>query len=145
MNNNIFVELKNVAMKLAGKSDTYSKKIYRLAQTLENQKNLYNNFDPSQETPNDMIENFESQNVAPFSNNNEADVTIPIESFVKPKESEVPVGDYEIHHCSVVFNAPRDIKESDMMNYILGIGEQLGVEVKKFEWEKEDPKQKSSK
>jgi hypothetical protein len=50
-----------------------------------------------------------------------------------------------VHHCSVTFYAPKDTQESDMMNYILGIGEKLGVEVKKFEWEKQDPKQKTSK
>ena len=150
--NTIAKELNKVASKLKGKSE-YSDKIYRLAQELENQENLYNNvnqFDPSQEQPevNTMLGNPESINIQPLVDNDaeikEPDATIPIESFIKPSSPEISP-DYNVNHCAVTFYAPKDVSKSEMMNYIMGIGEKLSVEVKKFEWEEEDAKPKSSK
>lgn len=152
MNKTIVAELNNVASKLKGKSDI-SHNIYRLAQELETQENMYNDmseFDPSQEQQvNTMLGHPEENKIAPMVDNDaeikEPDATIPIESFIKPGQPEMPSPDYNVNHCSVTFYAPKDVKKSDMMNHIMGIGEKLGVEVKKFEWEEEDVKPKSSK
>jgi hypothetical protein len=148
MSKTITAELRGVAKKLVGKSDKHSEKIYRLAQGIEDVQNLYNNFDPSQESSiSSMMGQPEGANIQPLADNkvDNGGATIPIESFIKPGEPTGPPPNYDVHHCSVTFYAPKDTQESDMMNYILGIGEKLGVEVKKFEWEKQDPKQKTSK
>lgn len=62
-----------------------------------------------------------------------------ISSFVKMRPGEEPVvDDRKTHTCTVVFKAPDGISEADMMNYILGIGKELGVDVGSFKWSKSD-------
>jgi hypothetical protein len=65
-----------------------------------------------------------------------------ISSFVKMRPGEEPVvDDRKTHTCTVIFKAPDGVSEADMMNYILGIGDQLGVDVESFKWSKSEAKQ----
>ena len=65
-----------------------------------------------------------------------------VSSFVKMRPGEEPVvDDRKTHTCTVVFKAPDGISEADMMNYILGIGKELGVDVGSFKWSKSDTQQ----
>jgi len=63
-----------------------------------------------------------------------------ISSYVK-KGPEEMVDDRRIHTCTVTFKAPPDVSEAEMMNYILGIGKELGVDVDSFKWAKSEAKQ----
>lgn len=38
------------------------------------------------------------------------------------------------HTCAITFEAPSDIDEHSMMDYIMGIQESLGAKVVKFSW-----------
>jgi hypothetical protein len=68
-----------------------------------------------------------------------------ISSFVKMKPGEEPVvDDRRTHTCTVVFKASEEVSESDMMNYILGISNELGVDVGSFKWSKSDTSGKTS-
>ena len=161
MKNIITSSLRDISQRLSGKSDEYSEKLLKMAQDIESAENLYKNqeFDPSQEIQGDGMQDpmqgemggmnemgeaggmGEEMPVQPFAAEEEnKDTTIPIESFVRNNQESVVPSNFDTHTCSVIFSAPKDIQESDMMNYILGIGKELGVEVKKFEWEKMDPK-----
>ncbi len=66
-----------------------------------------------------------------------------IDSFVKAPSgggrADV-VDDRRTHTCTVTFKAPPNISEADMMNYILGIGKHLKVDVDSFKWAKSDIK-----
>lgn len=65
-----------------------------------------------------------------------------ISSYVKMKPGEEPVvDDRKTHTCTVIFKAPDGVSEADMMNYILGIGGELGVDVESFKWSKSEAKQ----
>jgi len=65
-----------------------------------------------------------------------------ISSYVKMRPGEEPmVDDRKTHTCTVIFKAPDGVSESDMMNYILGIGQELGVDVESFKWSKAEVKQ----
>jgi hypothetical protein len=46
------------------------------------------------------------------------------------------------HTCSITFQAPSDVKEHDMMDYILGIESALGANVVKFTWTLSEDKNK---
>lgn len=68
-----------------------------------------------------------------------------ISSFVKMRPGEEPVvDDRKTHTCTVVFKAPDGVSEADMMNYILGIGKELGVDVGSFKWSKSDTQQQKT-
>lgn len=68
-----------------------------------------------------------------------------VSSFVKMRPGEEPVvDDRKTHTCTVVFKAPDGISEADMMNYILGIGKELGVDVGSFKWSKSDTQQQKT-
>jgi len=65
-----------------------------------------------------------------------------VSSFVKMRPGEEPVvDDRKTHTCTVIFKAPDGVSEADMMNYILGIGGELGVDVESFKWSKSEAKQ----
>jgi hypothetical protein len=38
------------------------------------------------------------------------------------------------HTCSITFDAPTEVNEHKMMDYIMGIEEALGAKVVKFSW-----------
>jgi hypothetical protein len=38
------------------------------------------------------------------------------------------------HTCSITFDAPEEVNEHKMMDYIMGIEEALGAKVVKFSW-----------
>jgi hypothetical protein len=38
------------------------------------------------------------------------------------------------HTCSITFEAPSDVDEHSMMDYIMGIQDALGAKVVKFSW-----------
>jgi hypothetical protein len=144
-----------VAERLKNKDDNYANKLIVIAQELKQlDPNLYNNMDQNQMNP--IIDEFdpsqEVMDVEPFTNEGPINATvqtqdgdkIPIESFVQMPQEPV-ANDYETHTCTVLFLAPKGIKESDIMNYIFGIGKELNVKVKKFEWEELDTDTKNKK
>ena len=66
-----------------------------------------------------------------------------IETFVKPHGNSLTgggQGEGTLHTCTVTFRDHNSVGEPKMMNYILGIGENLGVDVEKFAWSKQTPK-----
>lgn len=68
-----------------------------------------------------------------------------VSSYVKMRPGEEPeVDTRKTHTCTVMFKAPEGVSEADMMNYILGIGAELGVDVETFKWSKSDAKQNKS-
>jgi hypothetical protein len=155
MNNNASVELKRVASRLEQKGKPQSKVLFKLAQEIGQMENLYNNgsFDPSQDVQEPQVNPEEtqvspdmsqqlggSQDVQPLADVDVGGDKPPIESFVRLNNPGTP-SNYDTHNCSVVFRAPKGTQESDMMNYIMGIGKELGVEVFAFDWEKQEPKE----
>jgi len=149
MNNSASAELKKVASRLEKMGKPQSETLFRLAQELDQVQNLYNNvsFDPSQESqvnPEILQDIAAGQQIQPLADAEVSKEKPPIESFIRLDNSGVPPN-YDTHVCSVVFTAPKGTQESDMMNYILGIGKELSVEVRKFEWEKQEPKESKTK
>jgi hypothetical protein len=138
-------ELKKIESDLNIKKSSHAGKIKRIAQDLSNYDSMLQNYDPGQDygQGQDQVQPFASDNAPSMETtiNGETE-KVPIESFVKPPETEVHP-DYNTHTCTVVFKAPPDIKESDMMNYILGIGEALHVDVDSFKWAKLDTANKT--
>lgn len=51
---------------------------------------------------------------------------------VSVKENNEPQG--KRHTCAITFEAPSDVDEHSMMDYIMGIQEALGAKVVKFSW-----------
>ncbi len=68
---------------------------------------------------------------------NEAGDVPHIESFVR---KEHPVQSIKVHTATVAFAAPHGVSEADIMEYILGIGDALGVKVESFKWSVQDGK-----
>lgn len=159
MNNNMIksasVELTEVANKLARKGVAHAETVYKIAQALQDLENgsfdpsgiinpeqsATQDFDPSQ---GDMEQNFDPSQeiggndmVKPFASDSEVsmETKVPIESFAQVPE-KAPMSNVNVHTCTVTFKAHPDVKESDMMNFILGIGDKLGVEVDSFKWAK---------
>lgn len=64
--------------------------------------------------------------------------TPPIESFVRHKEPAAT----QVHTATVGFVAPDGVDEADIMDFILGIREALGVKVESFQWKVADNKKK---
>lgn len=69
---------------------------------------------------------------------NEAGSSPRIESFVR---RDAP-GATQLHKATVGFIAPEGVSEADIMEFILGIGEALGVKVESFNWSVTDNKKK---
>jgi len=46
------------------------------------------------------------------------------------------------HTCSITFDAPVEVNEHKMMDYIMGIEEALGAKVVKFSWSLSEDKNK---
>jgi hypothetical protein len=141
---NITERLYRVAENLKPKNKEYSKKVLRIAQEMQDLEGMQDMqagdvpFDPSQESQIDSTQVDPTQMAAQnYADESGGQSKVPIESFVKITDQPTS-SNYEDHVCSVSFSAPPEIEESDMMNYILGIGKELGVEVKKFDWEKLD-------
>lgn len=44
------------------------------------------------------------------------------------------------HTCSITFDAPMEVNEHKMMDYIMGIQDALGAKVVKFSWSLSDDK-----
>lgn len=90
-------------------------------------------------------------NFSPGTQNMASEETMPkrpdslnpnVSSYVKEKpHEEAIVDDRKTHTCTVIFKAPDEVSEAEMMNYILGIGGSLGVEVESFKWSKSEVKQ----
>jgi hypothetical protein len=68
---------------------------------------------------------------------NEAGDAPAIESFVR---KEHPVQSVQVLTATVAFAAPHGVSEADIMEYILGIGDALGVKVESFKWSVQDSK-----
>lgn len=145
-------EVREVAASVNNKEQ--KDQLLRLAQQMDSMQDVYssNEFDPSQtEEPGLGLDSggteFDPSQMdvpgeqVPFANETGSSSKVPIESFVKVDGQTAAPSNYTEHTCSVLFKAPKDTQESDMMNYILGIGKELGVEVTKFEWEKLPPKE----
>ena len=67
-----------------------------------------------------------------------------IPSYVNMDKDKPMVDERKTHVCTVTFKASPDVEESEMMNYILGIGDQLQVDVDGFTWKATEPKQDRS-
>ena len=64
-----------------------------------------------------------------------------IDSYVKQPDGGGQMMDDRIEHVlTCTLRAPKDINESQMMNFILKIGPAMNVEVYGFNWSKKDPK-----
>ena len=63
---------------------------------------------------------------------------IPIESYVHKNERGEQIDDRVIHTLTCTLKAPQDVSEAHMMNYILGIAKELGVDVDSFKWSKSE-------
>lgn len=74
---------------------------------------------------------------APSDEFNEAGEAPAIESFVRKSD---PVQNAQVHTATVAFAAPHGVSEADIMEYILGIGDALGVKVESFKWSVHDSK-----
>jgi hypothetical protein len=154
-------QINDIAKKIEPKNKSLSNKVRVYAQNLSDMQSM-NEFDPSQEYGSDM-QGYDmqggSQDVQPFASddtpsgenpvNMETTIggeteKVPIESFVRQPDAPVAPANYKIHTCTVMFKAPLDIEESDMMNYILGIGDKLGVDVDSFKWTKSDANKSGS-
>jgi len=54
---------------------------------------------------------------------------------IKVKEDEEPVqSGMKRHTCAITFEAPEEINEHEMMDYIMGIEKALNSKVVKFSW-----------
>jgi hypothetical protein len=65
-----------------------------------------------------------------------------IKNFAMPKEEiqdNEPSGTKK-HTCSITFDAPIEVNEHKMMDYIMGIEDALGAKVVKFSWSLSDNK-----
>jgi hypothetical protein len=59
----------------------------------------------------------------------------PIKNFALPHVSIKEDDDSNKKHtCSITFDAPHEVNEHEMMDYIMGIEEALGAKVVKFSW-----------
>ena len=64
---------------------------------------------------------------------------VPIESYVRPQAQQAS----QVHTATVSFEAPQGVSEADIMEYVMGIREALGVTVNQFNWSVKDSKQKA--
>ena len=97
-------------------------------------------FDPSQDVKVGVQELRSDAN-----DNSQGGLHPEINTFVKPptdQPSEM-VDDRKTHQLSCTLKAPDGVSEADMMNYILGIGDALKVDVDSFKWSKTEPKSSS--
>jgi len=72
----------------------------------------------------DELENYNNLNLHP-----------DIRNFAMPKvdiKEETP--GTKKHTCSITFEAPVEVNEHKMMDYIMGIEDALGTKVVKFSW-----------
>ena len=79
------------------------------------------------------MDNFESTNLNEISGNpyrhpDIKDYSLPTVS-VKDEDSGT-----KKHTCSITFEAPVEVNEHKMMDYIMGIEDALGAKVVKFSW-----------
>lgn len=75
----------------------------------------------------------------PSDNFEEAGDVPQIESFVRGKEQAPPI---QVHKATVAFAAPHGVSEADIMEYILGIADALGVKVESFNWSVQESKKR---
>lgn len=68
---------------------------------------------------------------------NEAGEVPHIESFIRKEKAPQHV---QVHTATVAFAAPHGVSEADIMEYILGIGDALGVKVESFKWSVQESK-----
>jgi len=125
-------DLEKVANRLAAANHPRSNDIMRIAQYfgnfMPNQQPMATSQFASEEPDMDMESEAESLNPG-------------ISSYVKMRPGEEPVvDDRKTHTCTVIFKAPDGVTEAEMMNYILGIGQELGVDVESFKWSKSEAK-----
>ncbi len=60
-----------------------------------------------------------------------------IKDFAMPRvtiKDKDQSSDTKKHTCSITFDAPLDVNEHKMMDYIMGIQDALGAKVVKFSW-----------
>jgi hypothetical protein len=136
----IKTNIERVANKLTAVGHPRANEILRISQYI-------NNFESPFQAPSSNMNQGMNQDFNPmFQQMASGDAGAPeeslnpgISSFVKMKPGEEPVvDDRKTHTCTVVFKAPDGVSEADMMNYILGIGQELGVDVGSFKWSKSD-------
>ena len=129
--------LNNVAKKLVAMRHPRANEIVRIAQFFGQYGGGGTNIghDGSQ-----MFQSMADESGADMETTPEGDALNPgISSYVKMKAGEEPVvDDRKTHTCTVIFKAPDGVSEADMMNYILGIGGELGVDVESFKWSKSE-------
>ena len=77
----------------------------------------------------------------PSDNFDEAGSVPPIESYVKHNQPSHPV---QTHTATVAFAAPHGVSEADIMEYILGIADALGVKVESFKWSVQESKKQTN-
>jgi hypothetical protein len=122
-------DLEKVANRLANMNHPRSADITRIAQ-------YFGNMMPMQTIPTSQFAS-EEEEEAPES----AGLNPGISSYVKPRQDgEQTVDNRKTHTCTVIFKAPDGVTEAEMMNYILGIGQELGVDVESFKWSKSEAK-----
>ncbi|MBS1722338.1 MAG: hypothetical protein JSS66_04965 [Armatimonadetes bacterium] len=63
-----------------------------------------------------------------------------IESYVNREQPQPN----QTHNATVAFAAPHGVSEADIMEYILGIGDALGVKVESFKWSVQESKKRAN-
>lgn len=69
-----------------------------------------------------------------YSNEQHSTHSPHIKSFALPNVSIKTDDNNKKHTCSITFDAPHEVNEHEMMDYIMGIEEALGAKVVKFSW-----------
>lgn len=131
-----FAEMKQsvekIAKKLASTKHPRANELLRIAQ-------YFGSMDQSSGSTNLGEMNASVQPMA--SQSDDESLNPGISSFVKMRPGEdMQVDDRKTHTCTVTFKAQDGVSEADMMNYILGIGGELKVDVESFKWSKTEAK-----
>ena len=149
-------EVMTIAHRIAGKNKPIADRLIKVSERLVKYAQYPGGeFDPSmepsamqQQQMDGQVNEYASE---PETTESEPDIKIDgkgrsgnpgIESFVKiPEEGEAPaIDDRDTHSCTIVFKAPKDVGEDQMMAYVLGMREALGVDASQFKWQKQEAK-----
>lgn len=127
--------IKDVAKRIASKKPDHAAELMRIAQ-------FYEGAGPVREFQSDnSSDSFMGGGMPiPDQGTNLSSGHPDIEPFVNMKVEKPMVDERETHTLTLTLKAPEDVSEAEMMNYMLGMGEKLGVDVDGFKWTKSEPK-----
>ena len=148
--------LRHVGQRMLDRKDNRGNALFKIAQSLEDSAQTPQEVLPGSPGANDPADvsmtmgdgqslNSAPQSTKPYSesgtgSNSGHHPDIP--SYVNMDQQKPMVDARKTHVCTVTFKADNDVEESDMMNYILGIGDKLPVDVDGFTWKSSEAKDK---